>query len=62
MFEIILIDSPLERLISEGASMEQLKAYAQSKNMRLLRDEVLDLITTGKTSIEEGIRILYSAD
>ena len=62
VFEIILIDSPLERLISEGASMEQLKAYAQSKNMRLLRDEVLDLITAGKTSIEEGIRILYSAD
>lgn len=62
VFEIILIDSTLERMISDGASMEQLKNYAQSKNMRMLRDEVLDLITAGKTSIEEGIRILYTAE
>lgn len=62
VFEIILIDSTLERMISDGATMEQLKNYAQSKNMRMLRDEVLDLISAGKTSIEEGIRILYTAD
>ena len=62
VFEIILIDSTLERMISDGATMEQLKNYAQSKNMRMLRDEVLDLITAGKTSIEEGIRILYTAE
>lgn len=62
VFEIILIDSTLERMISDDATMEQLKNYAQSKNMRMLRDEVLDLITAGKTSIEEGIRILYTAE
>lgn len=62
VFEIILIDSTLERMISDGATMEQLKNYAQSKNMRMLKDEVLDLISAGKTSIEEGIRILYTAE
>lgn len=62
VFEIILIDSALEQLIAEGAKMDQLKEYAKSKKMRMLADEVIDLIKEGTTTVEEGIRILYSAD
>lgn len=62
VFEIILIDSGLEQLISKGAEMDELKEYARSKKMRMLSDEVIDLIKEGTTTIEEGVRILYSVD
>ena len=62
VFEIILIDSKLEEMISKGATMEELKEYTVEHKMRMLRDEVLDLIEAGITTVEEGIRILYSAD
>jgi type II secretory ATPase GspE/PulE/Tfp pilus assembly ATPase PilB-like protein len=62
VFEIILIDSHLEELIAKRASMDQLKAYASEKKMRMLRDEVMELIEKGLTSVEEGIRILYSTE
>lgn len=62
VFEIILIDAGLEQLISKGAEMDELKEYARSKKMRMLSDEVIDLIKEGTTTIEEGVRILYSVD
>lgn len=62
VFETILVDSSLEDLISKGATMNELKAYAKEKNMRMLADEVIDLIKEGVTTVEEGIRILYSVD
>ena len=62
VFEIVLIDGKLERMISEKASMDDLKAYAEAKDLRSLRDEVMDLVESGKTSIEEAVRILYTAE
>lgn len=62
VFEIVLIDGKLERMISEKASMDDLKAYAEAKDLRTLRDEVMDLVENGKTSIEEAVRILYTAE
>jgi type IV pilus assembly protein PilB len=62
VFEIILIDNKLQEMIADRANMDDLKKYAKEKNMRMLREEVLDLINTGVTTVEEGIRILYSVD
>ena len=62
VFEIILIDAKLQEMISDRANMDDLKAYAKDKKMRMLREEVLDLINSGVTTVEEGIRILYSVD
>lgn len=62
VFETILIDGQLEQLISHNASMDELKKYAKSRNMRMLADEVIDLIKEGITSVEEGVNILYSTD
>ena len=62
VFETILIDGQLEQLISHNASMDELKQYAKSRNMRMLADEVIDLIKEGTTSVEEGVNILYSTD
>jgi len=62
VFEVIMIDSKLEEMIARRASMDEMKIYAATKKMRMLRDEVIELINEGKTSIEEGIRILYTTD
>ncbi len=62
VFETILIDSALEQLISHNASMDALKNYAKEKKMRMLADEVIDLIKEGVTSVEEGVNILYSTE
>ncbi len=62
VFEIVLIDSQLERMISESATMDELRNYSKEKDIRLLRDEVLDLIETGVTSFEEAVRILYTTE
>jgi len=62
VFEIILVDSNLQELIAKRAPMDDLKNYAQDQKMRMLREEVLDLIYKGITTVEEGVRILYSVD
>ena len=62
VFEIILVDNKLQELISKRAPMDELKDYAKQQKMRMLREEVLDLINKGVTTVEEGIRILYTVD
>lgn len=62
VFEIILIDAKLQEMIADKANMDDLKKYASTQKMRMLREEVLDLINQGVTTVEEGIRILYTVD
>lgn len=62
VFETVIIDSTLEQLIAKNATMDELKTYAKSRKIRMLADEVVDLIKEGVTSIEEGLNILYSTD
>ena len=60
--EVLMIDQGMEELVSRRASMDELRRYTRERGMRMLRDEVLDLINKGVTTVEEGIRILYSVD
>ena len=62
IFEIVLIDNKLQELISKNASMEEMRKYARDKKMHMMRDEVLDYIRSGVTSVEEGLRILYNVE
>jgi type IV pilus assembly protein PilB len=62
VFETILVDESLSELITKGASMADLREYAKKKKIRMLSNEVNDLIEQGITTVEEGIRILYSVD
>jgi type IV pilus assembly protein PilB len=62
VFEIVLIDSKLERMIARGAGMDELMQYAVEKKLRTLREEVMDLVNAGTTSIDEAVRILYTAE
>ncbi|HET6785975.1 MAG TPA: GspE/PulE family protein [Erysipelotrichaceae bacterium] len=61
-FEIVLVDSKLEELISKNSSMETLRAYAEEKKMQMLRDEVIEFVRKGLTSVEEALRVLYNVD
>lgn len=62
VFEIVLIDASLQRMISNKAGIEKMLSYVTEQKTRMLRDEVLELINAGITSVEEGIRILYTLD
>jgi len=60
--EVLVVDNTFEELITRRASMEELRAHAKLKNMRMLKDEITELIEQGVTTVEEGLRILYSVD
>jgi type IV pilus assembly protein PilB len=60
--EVLIVDSQFEEMITKRSSMEELRQYAKARNMRLLKDEIKDLIEQGVTTVEEGLRILYSVD
>lgn len=62
VFEILSIDKEIQRMISDGESIDRMKEYISNENIRTMRDEIFELIREGKTSIEEGIKILYSSD
>lgn len=61
-FEIVLVDHKLEELISKNSSMETLRAYAEEKKMQMLRDEVIEFLRKGLTSVDEALRVLYNVD
>jgi type IV pilus assembly protein PilB len=61
-FEIVLVDQKLEELISKNSSMETLRAYAIEKKMQMLRDEVIEFLNQGLTSVDEALRVLYNVD
>ncbi len=62
VFEMMLVDKKIQDMVSKGASMEELRNYAAEKKMRMLREEVLDLVNAGQTTIDEAIRLLYTVD
>lgn len=59
--EILLLDDELRELISNRASVRQIKEAAQSKGTRLLRESALDLVATGETTLEEINRVTFVA-
>ena len=60
--EVLVVDATFEDLITRRASMDELRAHARLRSMRMLKDELTDLIEQGSTTVEEGLRILYSVD
>ena len=56
--EIASLDKTLRKMITEGADMDTMVDYAvQNRNMRTLKDSVLELVKSGVTSVEELIKI-----
>jgi general secretion pathway protein E len=57
IYEIMVVEEGLRSLISQRASLQALKKQAVSDGMRTLRDDGLDKIRCGVTTIEEILRV-----
>ena len=60
--EIVTIDRNIRRMISRGAEIEEIEAYArEQQGMRSLKEKGLELVKQGVTTPEELLRIAYYA-
>jgi type II secretory ATPase GspE/PulE/Tfp pilus assembly ATPase PilB-like protein len=56
LFESLQIDNSVVELINSGASADKLRAYARENGMKILRDQGLELIRQGRTTVAEVLR------
>lgn len=58
--EMITVDSEVRRMITEGASKEDIERYARDvQGMKPLRNSAAELVEMGITSVEEFLRVSY---
>jgi type II secretory ATPase GspE/PulE/Tfp pilus assembly ATPase PilB-like protein len=60
VYELLVIEDKLSSLIIAGASKEELKRQAKINGMETLREDGLDKVRSGLTTIEEVIRVAES--
>ncbi len=61
LFELMTIDEGIRELISKGASLGELRAAAQARGMRTLREEGRRLVDEGRTTAAEAARVVEGA-
>jgi general secretion pathway protein E len=57
IYELLLIDETIQRLIHEGANEQQIRQVAQTKGMRSMREDGERYVLDGTTSPEEVLRV-----
>lgn len=58
--EVVYVDKRLRGMISDGAGMDEIKAYAiQEQGMRTLKESGVKLVEDGITSLEELVKVAY---
>lgn len=58
--EMIIVDSEVRRMITEGASKEEIERYARNvQGMKPLRESAAELVEMGITSVEEFLKVSY---
>ena len=60
VFEILMIDAPLHRLITAGASADELADEARRHGFTTMRERCRDLVLRGETTAEEAARTISS--
>ena len=60
VFEILMIDAPLRRLITAGASADELADEARRHGFTTMRERCRDLVLRGETTAEETARTISS--
>ncbi len=61
--EILTIDGNVRKMISDGASMDEIQAYAvREQGMRLLRDSAVEKVLQQLTTVEELRKVAYYSD
>ena len=58
--EILMIDAPLRRLITAGASADELADEARRHGFTTMRERCRDLVLRGETTAEEAVRTISS--
>ena len=57
ILEALLLDDPLREMIITRRSLDEIRSYAQKHGMRTLRQEGLEHCFSGRTSLEEILRV-----
>lgn len=61
VFEVMPIRSrEMKRIITEGGTEVQVGQVARKEDLRTLKDDVIELLNTGQTTLEEGFSILLA--
>ena len=60
VFEILMLNAPLRRLINRGASVDELAAEARKHGFATMRERCRDLVLRGETTAEEAARTISS--
>ncbi len=60
--EIMYINKEIRVLIDKGASIDIIREEAKKQNMISLRENCIELVKKGVTTIEELLRVTYSVD
>ncbi len=58
VFEVLIFDDELRAMIVDKASMNELQAYAEKSGMTTLRQNAINLVMNGITTIDEAIRVV----
>jgi len=60
IYEVMLLDNELKRLIHEGTSEMEIRVYLAQTGWRTLREKALDLVEAGESTLEEVLRVTRS--
>jgi len=60
VFEVMLLDTELKRLIHRGTSQAEIRLYLAQSGWRTLREKALDLVERGESTLEEVLRVTRS--
>ncbi len=62
VFEVMSIDRDLRGMIAKNAAADSIKDAAVSNGMNTLRDNCINMVTAGITSIDEMLRVTHTKD
>jgi type IV pilus assembly protein PilB len=59
VFELLTLDSEIRRLLNTRASEDEILAAARAAGLSTLREQALELVRAGTTTIEEATRVFH---
>jgi len=58
--EILILDRRIRNMVNRSSGTEDIKDYALSSGMTALKDNALELVLTGTTTVDEYTKVAYS--
>jgi type IV pilus assembly protein PilB len=64
LYELLMVDGEMRKLLSQhqGATLDEVRTQAKKSGMRQLREEGIDLVLKGVTTVEQVQRVVYTTD